>query len=105
MADEDDPSTVYILDEIGRMELHSAAFASRVEAMLGGGVRLLGAITAPIYGNRVPFCDRVCTTQGVEVHRLTAKVRDEVVAEVQKDIACRWSDARDKDRKRPRDQL
>ena len=48
LADEDDPSTVYILDEIGRMELHSAAFASRVEAMLGGGVRLLGAITAPI---------------------------------------------------------
>ena len=50
LADDDDPSTVYILDEIGRMELHSSAFASRVEALLERGVRLLGAITAPIYG-------------------------------------------------------
>ena len=50
LADDDDPSTVYILDEIGRMELHSSAFASRVVALLERGVRLLGAITAPIYG-------------------------------------------------------
>jgi nucleoside-triphosphatase THEP1 len=50
LADDEDESTVYILDEIGRMELHSSAFASRVAALLQRGVRLLGAITAPIYG-------------------------------------------------------
>ena len=90
LADDDDPSVVYILDEIGRMELHSHAFASRVQELLARGVRLLGAITAPIYGHRVAFCDRVCASGGVVVHRLTAKVRDEVVLQLSQELADRW---------------
>ena len=50
---DDDDETIYVLDEIGRMELKSDAFAARVEELLARGVRLVGAITAPIYGHRV----------------------------------------------------
>ena len=80
---------VLVLDEIGRMELHSAAFAARVEELLARGVRLVGAITAPIYGHRVAFCDRVSATRGVAVHKLTSKTRDGVTAEL-KESLVRW---------------
>ncbi len=82
---------VLVLDEIGRMELHSAAFAARVEELLKRGTRLVGAITAPIYGHRVAFCDAVSASRGVEVHRLTAKVRDEVVSTLEARLLKRWA--------------
>ena len=83
---------VLVLDEIGRMELHSAAFAARVEELLKRGTRLIGAITAPIYGHRVAFCDAVSASRGVEVHRLTAKVRDEVVSALEAQLLKRWAE-------------
>ena len=82
---------VLVLDEIGRMELHSAAFAARVEELLECGTRLVGAITAPIYGHRVAFCDAVSASRGVETHRLTAKVRDEVVSTLEARLLKRWA--------------
>ena len=82
---------VLVLDEIGRMELHSAAFAARVEELLKCGTRLVGAITAPIYGHRVAFCDAVSASRGVEVHRLTAKIRDEVVSTLEARLLKRWA--------------
>lgn len=90
LAADNDPRAVYCLDEIGRMELHSAAFAARVEALLRRGVRLLGAITAPIYGHRVPFCDQVSASSGVAVCKLTAKVRDDVTALLRDELIHRW---------------
>ena len=81
-----DDDTIYVLDEIGRMELKSEAFATRVEALLARGVRLVGAITAPIYGHRVAFCDRVSATRGVAVHKLTSKTRDGVTTELRESL-------------------
>ena len=83
---DDDDDTIYVLDEIGRMELKSEAFATRVEELLARGVRLVGALTAPIYGHRVAFCDRVSATRGVAVHKLTSKTRDGVTAELRKSL-------------------
>ena len=88
-VDDDDDDTIYVLDEIGRMELKSEAFATRVEELLARGVRLVGAVTAPIYGHRVAFCDRVSATRGVAVHKLTSKTRDGVTAEL-KESLVRW---------------
>ena len=85
----DDDDAIYVLDEIGRMELKSEAFATRVEALLARGVRLVGAITAPIYGHRVAFCDRVSETRGVAVHKLTKSTRDGVTEEL-KESLVRW---------------
>jgi nucleoside-triphosphatase len=87
-AEED---CILVLDEIGRMELHSIAFSNRVRELLEqksspssseattATNRLIGAITAPIYGHRVPFCDEVASRQGVELHKLTKKTRDGIV--------------------------
>ena len=83
---EGDDDTIYVLYEIGRMELKSEAFATRVEELLARGVRLVGAITAPIYGHRVAFCDRVSATRGVAVHKLTSKTRDGVTAELRESL-------------------
>ena len=88
-VDDDDDDTIYVLDEIGRMELKSEAFATRVEELLARGVRLVGALTAPIYGHRVAFCDRVSATRGVAVHKLTKSTRDGVTAEL-KESLVRW---------------
>ena len=83
---EVDDEAIYVLDEIGRMELKSEAFAARVEELLARGVRLVGALTAPIYGHRVAFCDRVSATRGVAVHKLTKSTRDGVTAELRESL-------------------
>ena len=93
-------AVVYVLDEVGRMELHSKAFASCVERLLGRGVRLVGAITAPIYGHRVAFCDRLSASKGVAVHRLTAKIRDQVVASLKDELLKRWAQTSPRDTNR-----
>ena len=82
-ANREEEDCVLVLDEIGRMELHSEAFSEHVRGLLAGTRqsstktisrnRLVGVITAPIYGHRVPFCDEVASTKGVEVHKLTKK--------------------------------
>ena len=96
LCPEDDASTasstVYVVDEIGRMELHSDKFKLSIQRLLAEGVRLVGAITAPIYGHRVAFCDAVSNTKGVEVHKLTKKVRDAVVASLTRDLTQRWAE-------------
>ena len=109
---EDD--CILVLDEIGRMELHSAAFSDRVRDLLGQSKppttettrttihninnRLVGAITAPIYGHRVPFCDEVASTPGVEVHKLTKKTRDGVLQGLLQSIEERgWLEVKGKE--------
>jgi nucleoside-triphosphatase len=81
---------VYVLDEIGRMELHSKKFPDHVRQMLASGVRLVGAITAPRYGHRVPFCDEVAAMPGVQVHNLTKKTRDETTQQLLQYIQEKW---------------
>ena len=86
----DNKEVVYVLDEIGRMELHSNKFPGRVRALLDKGVRLVGAVTAPRYGHRVPFADEVTAWPGVQLHNPKKSTRDEVVASILQDIAERW---------------
>ncbi len=90
--DSNQEDCILVLDEIGRMELHSKAFMERVLELLGDEStknRLVGAITAPIYGHRVPFCDEVAAIPGVEVHKLTKKIRDGVVEDLIQSIRDR----------------
>ena len=87
---EDRSKVIYVLDEIGRMELHSTKFQQHVHTMLQGCVRLVGAITAPRYGNRVAFCDEVSNVDGVQVRNLTKANRDQVVGKMLQQIKRRW---------------
>lgn len=93
---------VYILDEIGRMELHSQAFIEKVTQLLRNQsqqkqdhnnnccCRLVGAITAPIYGHRVPFCDEVSACKGVDVFKLTKKTRNDVLENILNELDHKW---------------
>ena len=77
---------VVVIDEIGRMELHSARFRDAVQALLRSGVRVVGAITAPIYGHRVPFCDEVARCENVEVLRIKKSNRDATTARLRQQL-------------------
>ena len=81
---------VYVLDEIGRMELHSVLFQELVKRMTNQNLRLVGAVTAPRYGHRVPFCDEISSLDNVKVYNLTKKTRDEVVENILKSIESHW---------------
>ena len=53
--------TIFVLDEIGRMELHSTKFQETVQKLLdyyddNQYIRLVGAVTAPRYGHRGKRC-------------------------------------------------
>ena len=92
-TDNNSQEIVFVLDEIGRMELHSSAFCDAVEALLNcQGARLVGAVTAPRYGHRVPFCDRVTAQEGVQVHNLTKKTREQVTLDLLDYIQTHWID-------------
>lgn len=76
-----------VIDEIGRMELKSEAFQRAIEGLLADqSTRVLGALTAPIYGHRVPFCDVVASQPFVTVERITAKTRDGVREEMERAV-------------------
>ena len=85
-------NVIYVLDEIGRMELHSSAFRKRVNDLREAGVKLVGAITSPIYGHRVPFCDELIERGGkdIQVTRIKKSNRDGATGDVIKIIERRW---------------
>mmetsp|Transcript_26032 Transcript_26032/g.31594 ORF Transcript_26032/g.31594 Transcript_26032/m.31594 type:complete len:252 (+) Transcript_26032:938-1693(+) len=70
-----DDIDVYVIDEVGRMELHSERFKEAVTALLAAGRPIVGALTAPIYGHRVKFVDEIAERGDVEVVRLKASTR------------------------------
>jgi nucleoside-triphosphatase len=65
------------------MELHSNEFQHCIQQLLASpSVRVIGAITSPIYGHRVPFCDDITSRPEVSVWRITKKNRDAVYDEM-----------------------
>ncbi len=86
-----DSNTIFILDEIGRMELKSKRFQRIVNKLLKAEVKLIGAITAPIYGHRVPFCDAVAATSGVHVLKLLKATRDAITADLAGRLVSNWA--------------
>ena len=89
---EEQKGTVFILDEIGRMELFSTQFQDQVRHLAIQNVRLVGAVTAPRYGHRVAYCDEITSLDHVHVHKLTKKTRDDVTDELLKSMESRWED-------------
>ena len=72
------------------MELKSNAFKIAVERLLHANTKLIGAITAPIYGHRVPFCDEIAARSGVTVLKLLKRTRDEIASNVVKKLLSTW---------------
>ena len=85
---------VYILDEIGRMELHSEAFRAAVQTLLQSQVRLVGTIAE---ARGISFCDFVKAQDGVQVHQLTRTTRKQVTIDLLSYIQEYWIDSDQKD--------
>ena len=65
------------------MELRSNEFQHCIQQLLASpSVHVIGAITSPIYGHRVPFCDDITSRPEVYVRRITKKNRDAVYDEM-----------------------
>jgi nucleoside-triphosphatase len=67
-----------VVDEIGKMELASAALRAAVEAALASPAPLLGAVMAAPH----PWADRVKAAPGVTVVEVTTANRDRLPAEL-----------------------
>lgn len=70
-----------IIDEIGRMELHSLRFAAAVEELLSDPhVLLLGSVAAPRYGHVVPLAESVKARPDVCTVHIKPSTREEARA-------------------------
>lgn len=59
-GEEGRPCAVVVVDEVGKMELFSAAFQTRVAALLDHpGVLVLGSVPMPRYGREIDFVGRI----------------------------------------------
>ncbi|MFW6106781.1 MAG: NTPase [bacterium] len=67
-----------VIDEIGKMELHSQAFSEAVEASFDADKPVLATIPA----HRLSFVERLRTRSGVEVVQITRANRDELAAQL-----------------------
>lgn len=71
--------SLVVIDEIGRMEMHSEAFTSKVKELFANdSVLLLGSLAAPRYGHVVPLAERIKKRQDVRTHHLKASTRADV---------------------------
>ena len=91
---DDDDDTIYVLDEIGRMELKSEAFATRVEELARGGcaskIARSRAITAPIYARRVLRPRRDARRRRAQARKVDARRRHGGAARSRRALArCR----------------
>lgn len=77
---------VYVIDEIGRMEMHSEKFCQAVEALYQSGSLLFGSVAAPRYGHVVPYCEDLKKRKDVCVLGLKKSTREEVAVELQSRI-------------------
>lgn len=84
-------NTIFVLDEVGRMELKSENFRIAVKNLLVYNAKLIGAITAPIYGHRVPFCDEIAAAKGVNILKLLKATRNEITTNLVARITSDWS--------------
>lgn len=69
---------LYIIDEVGKMELYSSAFFPAVLKVLQSNIPLLASIPIPKNGRDIPGVARLRNHPGAEVFTLSASNRDAV---------------------------
>ena len=78
---------IVVIDEIGRMEMHSASFSDVVrELMEDPDVLLFGSVAAPRYGHVVPLAEQVKARSDVTTLHLKPSTRKEVMAEAEAEL-------------------
>lgn len=82
-----DKPQVVIIDEIGRMEMHSTAFGPAVKKLLEApNVYLIGSVAAPRYGHVVPLAEEIKVRDDVTVIHMKKSTRDEAKAEAERAV-------------------
>jgi nucleoside-triphosphatase len=79
------PADAVLIDELGKMELASAAFRDAVASLLEGDT----PVVATVHAFRHPFTDRLKGRPDAEVLRLTRENRDELPRLVAEGLARR----------------
>ena len=78
---------IVVIDEIGRMEMHSSKFSDVVrELMDDPNVLLFGSVAAPRYGHVVPLAEEIKARSDVSTLHLKPSTRDEVMAEAEAEL-------------------
>ena len=76
-----------VIDEIGRMEMHSAKFAEAVVALFDDAdTLLLGSVAAPRYGHVVPLAEDIKARSDVCTLHLKTSTRDGVGADARREL-------------------
>jgi nucleoside-triphosphatase len=84
-----------VIDEIGRMEMHSEKFKTQVSHLRDENQPLFGSIAAPRYGHVVPFCEELKKDSRVKVFHLKASNRDEILLKMESSILKWWKEKKD----------
>jgi len=77
---------LYVIDEIGRMELCSARFRAACGALLQAQRPIFGSIAAARYGRSVPYCEEIKARPEVVTLNLKPSTRDQVASEVREGL-------------------
>ena len=73
---------IIVIDEVGRMEMHSAAFSDAVRWLMADpDVVIIGSVAAPRYGHVVPLAEEIKARDDVTTLHLKTSTRDEVMAQ------------------------
>lgn len=86
-----DDVDVYLIDEIGRMEMHSVRFKEAVLDLLKAGKVVVGSIAAPRYGHVVNFCEDIKVRNGTMLWNQKKSIRGQVEEEMCETILKWWS--------------
>ena len=86
-----DDVDVYLIDEIGRMEMHSLRFKEAVEQLLKAGKVVVGSIAAPRYGHVVAFCEELKELEGTMLWNQKKSNRGQVEKEMCRVILEWWN--------------
>eukprot|EP00293_Proteomonas_sulcata_P012326 CAMPEP_0184299560 /NCGR_PEP_ID=MMETSP1049-20130417/10148_1 /TAXON_ID=77928 /ORGANISM="Proteomonas sulcata, Strain CCMP704" /LENGTH=160 /DNA_ID=CAMNT_0026610033 /DNA_START=530 /DNA_END=1012 /DNA_ORIENTATION=+ len=78
---------IFIIDEIGRMELHSDKFKAGVDCILDAKRPIFGSIAAARYGRGVPYCEDIKARDDVLTLNLTKSNRNQIANEVAQALA------------------
>ena len=88
---KDETTDLYVVDEIGRMEMHSKKFQERIKVMLGDeNCACIGTVAAPRYGHVVPLAEEVKSMDRVEVFHVKKSTRDKVLLEFKDAVLSYW---------------
>ena len=87
ISDNEADKSLYVIDEIGRMEMHSSKFKARIVEMLkDNDCVVIGTVAAPRYGHVVPLAETVKDSKRVNVYHIKKSTREEVCVKFQEDV-------------------